>query len=223
MTFSNSFSEMETKIGAYIRGLSILSLAVGVMATIAYVAIGLPSALVLGLLAGVFEAVPVVGPVLGAVLPVLLALAVAPDKVIWVIVATIVIQQAENNLLVPRVMDKAVGVSPIVSILALLAFSTLFGLAGAVLAIPLAALIQILLNYAVFQRESARLAQPAGRGQVSALRYRAQELLHDVRNQMRYKQEAEDTAGDQIEDLVEVATLGVEGMLAQALEAGEAE
>ena len=59
-------ADMETKVGAYIRGLSILSLVVGVMATIAYVLIGLPSALVLGLLAGVFEAVPVVGPLLGS-------------------------------------------------------------------------------------------------------------------------------------------------------------
>ena len=90
-------SEMETKVGAYIRGVSILSLVVGVMATIAYVLIGLPSALVLGLLAGVFEAVPVVGPILGAVLPVLLALSIDPGKVIWVVVATIVIQQAEGN------------------------------------------------------------------------------------------------------------------------------
>ena len=120
--------------------------------------IGLPSPLVLGLLAGVFEAVPVVGPILGAVLPVLLALSVDPSKVIWVVVATIVIQQAEGHLLVPRVMDKAVGVSPIVTILAILAFSTLFGLPGAVLAIPLAALIQILLNYAVLQRETAHAA-----------------------------------------------------------------
>ena len=158
-------SEMETKIGAYVRGLSVLSAVVGVMATIAYLIIGLPSPLVLGLLAGVFEAVPVVGPILGAVLPVLLALSVDPSKVIWVMVATIVIQQAEGHLLVPRVMDKAVGVSPVVTILAILAFSTLFGLPGAVLAIPLAALIQILLNYAVLvtrnrAAETARRARP---------------------------------------------------------------
>lgn len=216
-------SEMETKVGAYIRGVSILSLVVGVMATIAYFLIGLPSALVLGLLAGVFEAVPVIGPILGAILPMLLALSIAPGKVIWVVVATVVIQQAEGQLLVPRVMDKAVGVSPIVTILAILAFSTLFGLPGALLAIPLAALIQVLLNYLVMQREAAHRRPPAGRDRVSTLRYRAQALIQDVRTQMRYKQDAADADGDQIEDLVEVAALGLDGMLAQAVEEQGAE
>ena len=212
-------AEMESKVGAYMRGVSILSLMVGVMATIAYLLIGLPSALVLGLLAGVFEAVPVIGPILGAILPALLALSVAPGKIIWVIVATVVIQQAEGQLLVPRVMDKAVGVSPIVTILAILAFSTLFGLPGAVLAIPLAALLQILLNYVVSQREAAQFEQPAGRDRVSVLRYQAQELIQDVRTQMRYKQPvALDEEGDEIEDLVEVAALGLDGLLAQAVE-----
>jgi predicted PurR-regulated permease PerM len=212
-------ADMETKVGAYVRGVSILSLVVGVMATVAYLLIGLPSVLVLGLLAGIFEAVPVIGPILGAILPVLLALSVAPDKVIWVIVATVVIQQAEGHLLVPRVMDKAVGVSPIVTILAILAFSTLFGLPGAVLAIPLAALIQILLDYAVRQREAAELEQPAGRDRVSVLRYQTQELIQDVRAQMRYKpQNALDEEGDAIEDLVEVAALSLDGVLARAVE-----
>jgi predicted PurR-regulated permease PerM len=213
-------AEMETKVGAYIRGLSILSLVVGVMSTIAYVLIGLPSALVLGLLAGVFEAVPVVGPLLGAILPILIALTVDPSKVIWVVVATVVIQQAEGQFLVPRVMDKAVGVSPIVTILAILAFSTLFGLPGAVLAIPLAALIQILLDYGVRQRETAQFDQPAGRDRVSVLHYQVQELIQDVRIQMRYKKkDALDKEGDEIEDLVEVAALGLDGMLAQDVQA----
>ena len=213
-------AEMETKVGAYIRGLSILSLVVGLAATIAYVLIGLPSALVLGLLAGVFEAVPVVGPLLGAILPILIALSIDPSKVIWVIVATVVIQQAEGQFLVPRVMDKAVGVSPIVTILAILAFSTLFGLPGAVLAIPLAALIQILLDYGVRHRETAQLEQPAGRDRVGVLRYQVQELIQDVRTQMRYKKkDALDKEGDEIEDLVEVAALGLDGMLAQDVEA----
>jgi predicted PurR-regulated permease PerM len=214
-------AEMGTKVGAYIRGLSVLSVVVGALATIAYWIIGLPSPLVLGLLSGVFEAVPVIGPILGAVLPVLIALSIDPSKVIWVVVATIVIQQAENNLLVPRVMSKAVGVSPIVSLLALTAFSALFGLPGAVLAIPLAALIQIVLNHLMVQRENARLSQPAGRDEMSVLRYRARELVQDVRSQMRYKQDAADAEGDEIEDLVEVAALGLESLLAQKIEAQE--
>lgn len=217
-------SEMETKVGAYVRGISILSLVVGVMATIAYLLIGLPSALVLGLLAGIFEAVPVIGPFLGAVPPVLLALSVAPEKAIWVVIATIVIQQLEGQLLVPRVMDKAVGVSPIVTILAILAFSAQFGLAGALLAIPMAALIQILLNAVVVKHESADHDQPASRDQVGALQYQAHELIQDVRSQMRYKpQDASDEENDEIEDLIEVAALRLDEALAQAGEAQGAE
>jgi predicted PurR-regulated permease PerM len=217
----NLISEMETKVGAYVRGLAVLSLVVGILSTTAYVVIGLPSPLVLGLLAGIFEAVPIIGPILGAVLPGLLALSVDPSKLIWVVVATIIIQQLEGHLLVPRVMNKAVGVSPIVTILAILAFSTLFGLPGAILAIPLAALIQILLNYAVMQREADRKRQPAGRDRASLLRYRARDLVQDVRSQMRYKQDAADAEGDQIEDLVEVAAVSLESLLAQAAETQE--
>jgi predicted PurR-regulated permease PerM len=212
-------SEMEYKIGAYVRGVSILSLSIGAMATVAYLIIGLPSALVLGLVAAVFEAVPMIGPILGAVLPALLALSIAPSKFIWVVAATLIIHQVEGNLLVPRVMDKAVGVSPIVTIMAILALSTLFGLPGGLLAIPLAALIQILLANSLKQHESAQLEQTVGRDQVSVLRYQVQELIQDVRSQMRYKQpENSEDGNDAIEDLVEVAALGLEGILSQAVE-----
>ena len=69
------------------------------MALVAYLLIGLPNALVLALIAGVLEAVPMIGPLLGAIPAALVALSIAPDKLIWVIVATIVIQQLENSLL----------------------------------------------------------------------------------------------------------------------------
>jgi predicted PurR-regulated permease PerM len=132
---------METKVGAFIAGQGILCLLIGSMALIAYLLIGLPNALVLALVAGVMEAIPMIGPLLGAIPAALVALSIAPDKLIWVIVATIVIQQLENSLLVPRVMRKAVGVNPFVTLLAIFAFSSLFGIAGALMAIPMAAII----------------------------------------------------------------------------------
>ena len=72
--------------------------------------------------------------------------------------AVIVIQVAESNLLVPRVMDKAVGVNAIVSLLAIAAFGALFGFAGALLAVPLAAVLQILFSRLFF--DSARDSRP---------------------------------------------------------------
>ena len=148
---SELISAMESKVGYYIVGQGILCLVIGIMALIAYLLIGLPNALVLALVAGVLEAVPMIGPLLGAIPAALVALSIGPDKLIWVIVATVVIQQLENNLLVPRVMSKAVGVNPFVTLLALFAFSSFFGIAGALMAIPMAAIIQLVLNHFVFQ------------------------------------------------------------------------
>ena len=122
---------METKVGYYIAGQGVLCLFIGIMALAAYLLIGLPNALVLALLAGVLEAVPMIGPLLGAIPAALVALSIAPSKLVWVIVATLVIQQLENTVLVPRVMRKAVGVNPFVSLLAIFAFSSFFGIAGA--------------------------------------------------------------------------------------------
>ena len=124
-------SAMETKVGFYIAGQAVLCLVIGVMALAAYLLIGLPDALVLAVLAGVLEAVPMIGPLLGAVPAALVALSLSPMKLVWVIVASIAIQQVENSLLVPRVMRKAVGVNPFVSLLAIFAFSSFFGIAGA--------------------------------------------------------------------------------------------
>ena len=108
---------METKIGSYIVGQSVLCLIVGSMALVAYLLIGLPDALILALMAGILEAVPLIGPLLGAFPASVVALSIAPSKLVWVIVATTIIQQVENSLLVPRVMRKAVGVNPFVSLL----------------------------------------------------------------------------------------------------------
>ncbi len=143
-------SAMETKLGFFIAGQGLLCLVIGILALIAYLLIGLPNALVLAFVAGVFEAVPMIGPLLGAVPAGLVALSIAPSKLIWVIVATVIIQQLENILLVPRVMRKAVGVNPFVTLLALFAFSSLFGIAGALMAIPMAAILQLVLDRFVF-------------------------------------------------------------------------
>jgi predicted PurR-regulated permease PerM len=167
---------METKVGFYIAGQGILCLVIGIMALLAYLLIDLPNALVLALMAGVLEAVPMIGPLLGAIPAALVALSIAPEKLVWVIVATVVIQQLENSLLVPRVMRKAVGVNPFVTLLALFAFSSLFGIAGALMAIPMAAIIQLVLNRFIFHPAALEPEVSAGRDYASRLRYDAQDL-----------------------------------------------
>ena len=110
-------SDIEGKVSGYLGGQGLLCLAIGVLAFAAYALIGLPNAMVLAIIAGLMEAVPMIGPLLGAIPAAVIALTISPNMLIWVVVATVVIQQLENNLLVPRVMKKAVGVNPFVSLL----------------------------------------------------------------------------------------------------------
>jgi predicted PurR-regulated permease PerM len=189
------------------------------MALVAYLLIGLPNALVLALVAGVMEAVPMVGPLLGAVPAALVALSIAPDRLIWVIVATVIIQQLENTLLVPRIMKKTVGVNPFVTLLALFAFSSLFGIAGALMAIPIAAIIQLALNHFVFQSATVELEVSEGRDHASRLRYEAQDLIQDLRKQSRLKKRGSDQNIMQLEQLmdeIETITSSLDELLADA-------
>lgn len=209
------FEAVEGKIGAYVRGLALLSLSVAVMAFVAYVLIGVPNALLLALAAGLFEAIPLVGPTLGAIPAVMVALAIAPDKVVWVIAVNVVIQMAENSLLVPKVMDRAVGINPVVGLLAFAAFSALFGFAGALLAIPLAALGQILFERFVFGPQAPSPERVPGRDPLSVLRYETRELVQDVRKHVRQKDEPLDAPTDEIEDGIEAIANDLDSLLAQ--------
>jgi predicted PurR-regulated permease PerM len=215
---SELISAMETKVGYYLAGQGVLCLAVGILALVAYLVIGLPNAFVLALIAGVLEAVPMIGPVLGAVPAALIALAISPSKLVWVIVATLVIQQIENSLLVPRVMRKAVGVNPFVSLLAIFAFGSLFGIAGALMAIPIAAIIQLLLNQFIFYPEPTEAEGSTGRDYASRLRYEIQSLAQNLRKQARLKKSGSDSAVrqiDQVMDEIEAITTDLDSLLAQ--------
>ncbi len=214
--------QMQTKVGAYIRGLVILDVSIAVMSTIAYMIIGLPSPLVFGLIAGLMETIPILGPILGAIPPLLLVLSSSPDKVVGVIAATVIVQQLEQNLLVPRVMDKAVGISAIVTMLAVTAFGALFGIAGALLAIPLAAILQLLVNELVIGPATMDMEQPEGRDRFSSIRYSAQQLVQDVRKQVRAKDDPSDAEADQIEDNLEGIARDLDSVLAQVGQLKEA-
>jgi len=222
-SISELISAMETKVGFYIAGQSVLCLVIGIMALVAYLLIGLPNALVLALVAGVMEAVPMIGPLLGAIPAAVIALSIAPSKLVWVIVATLVIQQIENSVLVPRVMRKAVGVNPFVSLLAIFAFSSLFGIAGALMAIPIAAIIQLLLDRFVFHPGAMEPEVSAGRDYASRLRYEAQDLAQDLRKQARLNKGGSDRwvkQTDQVMDEIEAITTDLDSLLAQVNTSG---
>lgn len=212
------FTAMESKVSFYIAGQGVLCLMIGFISLISYMLIGLPNALLLAILAGVLEAVPIVGPLLGAIPAAAVALSIAPSKLIWVIVSAVVIQQLENSFLVPRVMRKAVGVNPFVSLLAIFAFSSIFGIAGALMAIPMAAIIQILLNRFVFQPEETDLINSNKRDQASLLRYQTQDLAQDLRKQARLVKRGSDQMIKQIDktmDEIESIATDLDVLLSQ--------
>jgi len=222
-SISELISAMETKVGFYIAGQGVLCLVIGIMALVAYLLIGLPNALVLALVAGVLEAVPMIGPLLGAIPAGVIALSIAPSKLVWVIVATLVIHQTENYLLTPRVMRKAVGVNPFVILLALFAFSSFFGIAGALMAIPMAAIIQLLLDRFVFHPAAMEPEVSAGRDYASRLRYEAQDLAQDLRKQARLKKWGSDRRVkqiDQVMDEIETITTDLDALLTEASTSG---
>jgi predicted PurR-regulated permease PerM len=211
-------SAIESRLSFYMLGQGILCLVIGILALFAYKWIGLPNALVLAIIAGVLEAVPMVGPLLGAIPAAMVALSLGPDKLIWVVVATLVIQQLENSLLVPRVMSKAVGVNPFVTLLSLFAFGSFFGVAGALMAIPMAAIIQLVLNHFVFKPATVEAEVPEGRDFASRLRYETQEFTQDLRKQTRVKKSGSEqnvTQIDQVMDEIETIATDLDALLAQ--------
>jgi predicted PurR-regulated permease PerM len=139
------FTKMQKKIGMWLRGQLLLMLIVGVTTYIGLTLLGVEYALVLALFAGVMEVVPYAGPTIGAVPAIVIAFVQSPVLGVAVLLLYVVIQQIENNILVPKIMQKVTGLNPIVSIVALLVGFKLGSVAGAVLAIPVATLVSVFL------------------------------------------------------------------------------
>jgi predicted PurR-regulated permease PerM len=154
------FSEMGTSLGGYVRGVLIAMLLIGILSGLGLTLIGVPYALLLGVLAGLTELIPYIGPWISGSVAILVALvAVDPLKALEVFVLFNVIQQVEGNAVQPLVMSRQVHIDPLTVIVAILIGSSLLGLMGAVLAVPLAAVLRILV---------ARVLAPAIRDALGA-------------------------------------------------------
>jgi predicted PurR-regulated permease PerM len=114
--------------------------------------IGVPFALLIGIFSGLISFIPYLGATISVVIPILLALISDPFTVVWVILAFIIIQQIEGNLLQPIVMSRAVDLHPALVVFAILIMGTLFGLVGVFLAVPLVAALQVLVRELWVQR-----------------------------------------------------------------------
>jgi predicted PurR-regulated permease PerM len=134
------------KVGAWLGGQFVLAAVIGSTATLGYWLIGVPYFYVLGLLAAVGEMIPVVGPILAAVPAILLGATVSPQTAFITTGFCWAQQFVENNFLVPRIMGRQVGISPVAIMVALLIGTSLFGFVGAILAVPTAAITQVLVQ-----------------------------------------------------------------------------
>jgi predicted PurR-regulated permease PerM len=132
------------KVSAWLGGQLLLAMIIGSSAALGLWLMGVPYFYVLALLAALGEMIPVIGPILSAVPAVIVALTVSPALGLAVTAFFVVQQQIENHLLVPKVMERQVGISAFVVITALLIGGSLLGIVGAVLAVPTAAILQVL-------------------------------------------------------------------------------
>lgn len=141
-----TINKVQRKITAWVKGQLILSAIVGILAYVGLSIIGVNYALVLGIFAGLAEFVPYAGPFLGGAVAVFFALAESTTKGFVTVILFIVIQQLENNILVPKVMQRAVGLNPVISILALIIGARLAGIPGALFAIPVATALDVVIR-----------------------------------------------------------------------------
>jgi predicted PurR-regulated permease PerM len=140
------WNQAETRLGMWVRAQLILMGALGLMTGIAYTLIGVPSALLLAVWAALAEGIPIVGPLLGAIPAILLAATVSPQLAVEVGAVYFVIQIVEGNILVPLVMRNTVGISPFLVILSVLVGAAAGGFVGALLAVPIAATGEVILE-----------------------------------------------------------------------------
>ncbi len=138
--------KLRRKIGEWLRAQFFLGLIVGTVVYIGLTLLGVPYALLLGIIAGFLEIVPYVGPVLSVIPAAIIALSQSTWLTVAVIILYILIQQIENHILIPKIMQKVTGINPIISIAALLIGLKVGGFVGAIFAIPLAILIVVILQ-----------------------------------------------------------------------------
>jgi len=152
-----AWNAAETRLGRWVRGELILMGAIGLGTSVAYTLLGVPAALLLGLFAALAEAIPIVGPLIGAIPAVLVAATVSPQLALVVAGVYVVLQIIEGNVLVPIVMRNTIGISPFLVIISVLIGGAAGGFAGALLAVPIAAVGEIVIEG--FQRREVPVAQ----------------------------------------------------------------
>lgn len=145
-----TLKEVESRLGAWVNGELFLMAIVGASVYLGLTLLHVEFALPLAIIAGVLEIVPMIGPIASAIPAVLVALTMSPFLALSVVALYFIVQQVENNIFVPLVFKKSVGFSPIVTIFSLMVGGRLAGIVGAILAVPMVLVLQVVLHAFLF-------------------------------------------------------------------------
>ena len=130
----------------FIQGQIIIAIIIGIIETIGLYIVGMPYAIFLGFIGGISNIIPYFGPYIGAVPAVVIALTISPWKALLVISVFVIVQQLDNIILTPKIIKGKLGLHPIITIMSVLVGGRLFGFFGLVFAVPIVAMIKIIVK-----------------------------------------------------------------------------
>jgi len=157
----NLTEQIQKKMGLWVLGQVIISVIIFLVTFIGLKILGVQYALFLGLLAGLLEVVPYLGPILSSIPSIFFAFIQSPPLAIAVVLLYIAIQKTENYVLTPKVMEKTVGMSPLLVLVALLVGFKLAGIVGLLIAVPLAGALTVVINeFSAVQQAKVKSREP---------------------------------------------------------------
>jgi predicted PurR-regulated permease PerM len=149
-------SDINRILSGFIRGQLIIALIIGVLTGIAAAILRVPYAITIGIQAGITNIIPYFGPWIGGILPAILALMISPARALWMVIAIIVIQQGEGDLISPQIMSHSVGLHPLLVMFSVLFFGSAFGIVGMVGGVPLMAILITIGKYIIEYRDKLK-------------------------------------------------------------------
>lgn len=152
----NMLREINSALNGFFRGQLLVCLFVGLFVYVGLLLLDIPYALFIGLLAGLFDIIPYFGPVLGFLPAAALALAKSPLTVLWVLLLFVGANQIENGIISPKIIGDRVGLHPLIVIFAILVGGNLLGILGMLMAIPVAAIIRVILQYWLLRKPQSQ-------------------------------------------------------------------
>jgi predicted PurR-regulated permease PerM len=141
-----TLKQVDERLGAWLRGQLFLCFFIGLLSWILLSLLQVPNALPLAVVAGLLEALPTIGPIISSIPAIIVAFTISPPLALAVAIGYTIIQLLENNIIVPKIMEHAVGLNPIVIILAIMTGAELMGIPGALLSIPFVSFLIVLFN-----------------------------------------------------------------------------